>query len=369
LVTKFVTKLPCDVTSHLNFRIFDHNFPSSILSLQQTMLLRYRQESINVLLLAATALWSSSSSYNAALAFSVTARPSQHAFDRLGIHPRYNKKACYSSNDIIHSRRKSLALASSSDDNSENTGSATSFKQVIYNVVTLIGAQALLVPIAVFIAQLINLPNIGLGSQFHLGSGATIDGLRWTLPLFGVAGLLRLVEPYSDALQNVTKATQRSVFSVLGSTRRPFFALLVSCILGAVAGIGEEWLFRGVFQEVLTQKFGSSISLAVSGVVFGLLHAVTPVYALLAGAASVFFGYLYIVSHNLAVPMITHAVYDVFALMWAHWTVTALGQEEIDEILNYSGAPVLSANTFKEGHLDVSNEEDGEDDSPKVYNS
>jgi len=62
-------------------------------------------------------------------------------------------------------------------------------------------------------------------------------------------------------------------------------------------------------------------------------------------------------------------VYDVFALMWAHWTVTALGQEEIDEILNYSGAPVLSANTFKEGHLDVSNEEDGEDDSPKVYNS
>lgn len=318
-----------------------------------------RRKVTSVLLLAAT----TSSSFNAALAFSVTARPSQHSFGRLGIHP----KACY--NDIIHSRRKSLALAPSSDDvENKSSISSTSLKQDIYNVVTLIGAQALLVPIAVFIAQLINLPNIGLGSQFHLSSGATVDGLRWTLPLFGVAGLLRLVEPYSNALQNVTKATQRSVLSVLGSTRRPLFALLVSCILGAVAGIGEEWLFRGVFQEILTQKFGSSISLGVSGLVFGLLHAVTPVYALLAGAASVFFGYLYIISHNLAVPMITHAVYDVFALMWAHWSVTALEQEEIDEILNYSGAPVLSANTFKEGHLNVS-DEGGENDSPKVYNS
>ena len=277
------------------------------------------------------------------------------------------------SNDNDFSLRRKNLLAMVGGSGSESSGSSsstTSFKQDIYNVVTLIGAQALLIPIAIFIAKFLNLPNSGLGAEFQM-KGAILDGVKFTLPLFGVAGLLRLVEPYSNALQNVTKATQRSVLSVLGSTRRPFFALFVSCILGAIAGIGEEWLFRGVFQELLSQKFQSpSLSLALSGLVFGLLHAVTPVYAILAGAASVFFGYLYIHSHNLAVPMITHAVYDVFALMWAHISVTALEKEEIDEILNFSSAPVLTANTFKEGHLDVSEEEtDGDKGGPKIFNA
>jgi membrane protease YdiL (CAAX protease family) len=86
---------------------------------------------------------------------------------------------------------------------------------------------------------------------------------------------------------------------------------------------------------VLSDKFSSDVALAISGVVFGLLHAVTPVYALLAGAASVFFGYLYNVSGNLAVPMICHAVYDVGALMWAHWTVTGLSTKEQNDILTW----------------------------------
>jgi membrane protease YdiL (CAAX protease family) len=89
--------------------------------------------------------------------------------------------------------------------------------------------------------------------------------------------------------------------------------------------------------------FGNEIALAVSGLVFGLLHAVTPVYAILAGAASVFFGYLYIFSNNLAVPMVCHAVYDVGALLWAHYSVTALSEAEQNKILEGGpGAPILS---------------------------
>lgn len=314
-------------------------------------------------------------------AFSLS-KQQQHHHDVVNIRPSYasiRQQELYyphhinrsNDNDFSLRRKNLLAMVGGDGSGSESSGSSsstTSFKQDIYNVVTLIGAQALLIPIAIFIAKFLNLPNSGLGAGFQM-KGAILDGVKFTLPLFGIAGLLRLVEPYSNALQNVTKATQRSVLSVLGSTRRPFFALFVSCILGAIAGIGEEWLFRGVFQELLSQKFQSpNLSLALSGLVFGLLHAVTPVYAILAGAASVFFGYLYIISHNLAVPMITHAVYDVFALMWAHISVTALEKEEIDEILNFSGAPVLTANTFKEGHLDVS-EEETDGDKTKIFNA
>lgn len=298
----------------------------------------------------------------------VNIRPSYASIRQQELYPHHINRS--NDNDFSLRRKNLLAMVGEGSESSGSSSSTTSFKQDIYNVVTLIGAQTLLIPIAIFIAKFLNLPNSGLGAEFQM-KGAILDGVKFTLPLFGIAGLLRLVEPYSNALQNVTKATQRSVLSVLGSTRRPFFALFVSCILGAIAGIGEEWLFRGVFQELLAQKFQSpSISLALSGLVFGLLHAVTPVYAILAGAASVFFGYLYIISHNLAVPMITHAVYDVFALMWAHISVTALEKEEIDEILNFSSAPVLTANTFKEGHLDVSEEEtDGDKGGPKIFNA
>ena len=108
-----------------------------------------------------------------------------------------------------------------------------------------------------------------------------------------------------------------------------------------------------MFQTVLTAKFSSGIALAISGTVFGLLHAVTPVYALLAGAASVFFGYLFNTTDNLAIPIICHAVYDVGALFWAHWGVTALSSKEQDKILQSGpGAPILDA-----GRLSSSTEE------------
>jgi len=46
---------------------------------------------------------------------------------------------------------------------------------------------------------------------------------------------------------------------------------------------------------------------------------VTPLYALLAGVASVFFGYIYNATDNLAIPMVAHTIYDVGALVWAHY--------------------------------------------------
>jgi membrane protease YdiL (CAAX protease family) len=200
-------------------------------------------------------------------------------------------------------------------------------------IALLVGAQSLLLPISAVLAKILSIPNSGLGVGFAWNSNAVLQGIQWTAPLFVVAGIMQLLEPYSSAVQGVTKATQRSVLAVMGRKRRPGTALLVSILLGTVAGWGEEWLFRGVFQTLLTDKFSSQIGLGVSCIVFGLLHAVTPVYALLAGLASLFFGKMYIVSQNLAVPMVCHAVYDIAALMWAHWSATGLSSKEQDDIL------------------------------------
>ena len=119
---------------------------------------------------------------------------------------------------------------------SNSSTTSTSIKQDIQNIITLVGAQALLVPVSIALANVLDIPNKGLGVGFAWTSSAFITGMQWTVPLFAVAGVMRILEPHSQALQEVTKATQRSVLAVMGKKRRPVFALFVSILLGAVAG-------------------------------------------------------------------------------------------------------------------------------------
>jgi hypothetical protein len=158
-------------------------------------------------------------------------------------------------------------FSSPSDDDIESStktnpgAKETSIIEDAQNIATLVGAQALLIPISIALANFLELPNRGLGSSFVLGNAAFVEGAQWTIPLFVLAGkyscsynwtwradlislivfnpgIMKLIEPYSPALQNVTRATQRSVLAVMGPKRRPIFAVLVSILLGAVAGWG-----------------------------------------------------------------------------------------------------------------------------------
>ena len=128
--------------------------------------------------------------------------------------------------------------------------------------------------------------------------------------------------------------------ALLGVTFKPFLGLLVSIALGLAAGVGEEMLFRGVLQYELAARIGQGVALGVTAVIFGFLHAITPTYALLATLASLYFGYLYQTTGNLAVPITTHALYDVGALMYAHWTVSRLTKEEQEVIINWEPSPI-----------------------------
>jgi len=197
----------------------------------------------------------------------------------------------------------------------------------------LIGGQSTLIIASIIAALILNTPNYGLGANFALSSSAIKAGALATIPLFGLAAFLDIFEEKFKALQDVSKATQRSVLALLGTKRKPLLALLTATALGLSAGIGEEMLFRGILQSEIAQRFGNMFAVSITSVVFGALHAVTPLYAFLAAIASVFFGYLFQFSDfNLAVPIVAHALYDVGALLWAHWTVTELSEDEQMEI-------------------------------------
>ena len=88
---------------------------------------------------------------------------------------------------------------------------------------------------------------------------------------------------------------------------------LVACrwydllLVALVAGIGEELLFRGVLHP--------KIGIVGSNILFGLVHFVTPVYALTAGLIGAFLGWLLDVSDNLLAPILTHGLYDFLAFL------------------------------------------------------
>ncbi len=78
-------------------------------------------------------------------------------------------------------------------------------------------------------------------------------------------------------------------------------------LLGAVAGISEELLFRGVLQPQL--------GLAASNVFFGLAHSISPLYAVLAGGMGLYLGWLLDATGNVLAPIVTHGLYDFLAFV------------------------------------------------------
>jgi membrane protease YdiL (CAAX protease family) len=88
-------------------------------------------------------------------------------------------------------------------------------------------------------------------------------------------------------------------------------------ILAAIAGFSEEVLFRGFIQPWAEQLTDITTGLIISNLVFALLHAVTPLYAVLAFLMGIYLGLSldYGEERNLMTPIIIHGVYDFVAFL------------------------------------------------------
>lgn len=87
-------------------------------------------------------------------------------------------------------------------------------------------------------------------------------------------------------------------------------------VVSMLAGVAEEALFRGVLQTAFGDWINPAAGLAIASVLFGLVHFVTPLYAVLAGVIGVWLGGMFLVTGNLLAPIVAHALYDFVALMW-----------------------------------------------------
>ena len=78
-------------------------------------------------------------------------------------------------------------------------------------------------------------------------------------------------------------------------------------LVAMMAGLGEEILFRGLLQPW--------IGLFASNIVFGVVHSVTPLYAVIAALIGTYLGALQLVTNNLWPPVLAHALYDFVAFL------------------------------------------------------
>jgi len=104
-------------------------------------------------------------------------------------------------------------------------------------------------------------------------------------------------------------------------------------LLGLLAGLTEEILFRGFFQAWFSQ-FGPGMGILGSNILFGLVHFVTATYAILAGLMGWYFSWLLTATGetNLLVPITTHAFYDYLAFLMVVRTYQKRSQlKQIDQ--------------------------------------
>jgi membrane protease YdiL (CAAX protease family) len=100
---------------------------------------------------------------------------------------------------------------------------------------------------------------------------------------------------------------------------RPLFrhcSLLELALISLLAGVGEEMLFRGVIQGALADWLGPWWGLVLASVVFGLLHAITATYVVLAFLLGLYLGWVWLANGNLLVVIIAHALYDFCVLVY-----------------------------------------------------
>jgi membrane protease YdiL (CAAX protease family) len=134
-------------------------------------------------------------------------------------------------------------------------------------------------------------------------------GVIATLPM-----LLMLAIIYRSRFSGFVRI-QKLVSEILGRS-------LIECrlldlvVVAFLAGISEEFLFRGVLESYFC-RWGLLAGLVISNLLFGLCHALTITYAVLASAIGIYLSLTQRLSTepNLVIPIVSHSLYDLVAFV------------------------------------------------------
>jgi hypothetical protein len=156
---------------------------------------------------------------------------------------------------------------------------------------------------------------LGLGWLFGVPPLETLVWDPWAV-LWGLAGVVPLYAGFVIC-DRYPVGPLRAIKEMLNDLLGPIFARCGKADLAVVAllaGLGEEVLFRGLLLP-LTGGGSFVVGLLISSLLFGLAHAITTTYVILAAIAGLLFGLQWHYTGNLLAPIISHAVYDYLAFV------------------------------------------------------
>ncbi len=166
-------------------------------------------------------------------------------------------------------------------------------------LVAALATQAGLIAFAWWAAQLLDLPP-SWGSPWRdapIGCGVALA--------LGVMNHRLLTRAPSNWVTDGVRDVYRETIVPLFRGLSPWGAILI----GAAAGVGEEWVFRGILQPLA--------GLTAASLIFGLAHVgsvrMLP-FGVWAAVMGVIMGGLTVVTGGLTAPMVAHGVYDILAL-------------------------------------------------------
>ncbi len=167
--------------------------------------------------------------------------------------------------------------------------------------------EAALIPVAVVLGWI---ANINPFENLHFSESAIAYGVIGTMPLF----LLFITLEQMQA-ESVVKIKNVLLETLGPSLHRYHWTDLL--ILASIAGLSEELLFRGVIQPWIESSWGMAAGLIGSNIIFGLAHAITPLYAVLATLVGIYLSLSldYGGDRNLLLPIVIHGLYDFLAFV------------------------------------------------------
>jgi membrane protease YdiL (CAAX protease family) len=145
-------------------------------------------------------------------------------------------------------------------------------------------------------------------AQFAWSETDALWGALAAIPLVLVFLLLTLRWPIGPLRQIKTFCEQEFIPSLAGSSWSDMALIALS------AGVGEEMLFRGVFQSSLVAWLGIGWGLVVASLLFGLLHPISMPYIAVTAVVGLYLGAAFLLTGNLLTVIVTHSFYDL-ALM------------------------------------------------------
>ena len=151
-------------------------------------------------------------------------------------------------------------------------------------------------------------------------------GLSLPDKLAGIEEKMRSAE--QDAQEMMTAFF--STTSVLG-----FITNLV--MIAVIPALGEEFLFRGVIQRILTEWFKNHhVAIIVSAILFSIMHfqflGFLPRMAL-----GILFGYLFVWTRTIWVPVIAHFVNNDMAVVFVYLYTDGVIQYDLDTVGSTGG--------------------------------